>query len=138
MTDRPKLLAQLHIAKKDMALEDESYRALLQRITSKRSARDLSDGQLRQVLAEFTTLGWKKARFKKYTASHHPDVRKVFAIWGSLRDHLECKGSRAGLRAFVERLTGVSDPNFLDGKQARRVIEALKAMQTRYGVGEQQ
>lgn len=135
MTDRPKLLAQLHIAKKDMALEDESYRALLHRVTGQRSARDLSDEQLQQVLAEFTALGWKKARFKKYAASSHPDVRKVFAIWGSLRDHLTCKGSRAGLRAFVERLTGVSDPNFLDGQQARRVIEALKAMQKRYGVG---
>lgn len=137
MTKRRALLAQLHIAKKDMALEEESYRAFLLRVGGQCSARDLSDQQLQKVLAEFTALGWKKEWFKKYATSHHPDVRKVFAIWRSLRNHLTCKGSRAGLRAFVERLTGVSDPNFLDSTQARHVIETLKAMQKRYGVGEE-
>ncbi len=33
-----KLLAQLHIARKDMALEEESYRALLYRVTGQTSA----------------------------------------------------------------------------------------------------
>ncbi|MXV35811.1 MULTISPECIES: gp16 family protein [unclassified Saccharibacter] len=133
--NRQKLLAQLHIAKKDMALADESYRALLHRVTGKSSAREMSDAQIGRVLAEFSALGWKKGRFKKYAASAHPDVRKVFALWGSLKDHLDCKGSRAGLRRFVENMVGVSDPNFLDGKQTQQVIEALKAMQRRYGVG---
>lgn len=128
---RKKLLASLHIARKDMALEEESYRALLYRVTCQTSAKELTEEQLRSVLAEFERLGWKKARFRRFAAGNRPDVRKVFAIWSSLRDHLECRGSRAGLRAFVERQVGVSDPNFLNPAQAQKVIEALKAMQRR-------
>ena len=128
---RKKLLASLHIARKDMAIEEESYRALLYRVTGQTSARELTEEQLRSVLAEFERLGWKKARFRRFAAGNRPDVRKVFAIWSSLRDHLECRGSRAGLRAFVERQVGVSDPNFLNPAQAQKVIEALKAMQRR-------
>lgn len=131
---RKKLLASLHIARKDMALEEESYRALLYRVTCQTSAKELTEEQLRSVLAEFERLGWKKARFRRFAAGNRPDVRKVFAIWGSLRDHLECRGSRAGLRAFVERQVGVADPNFLNQTQTRQVIEALKAMQRRHGV----
>lgn len=131
---RKKLLAQLHIARKDMALEEESYRALLYRVTGQTSAKELTDVQLKSVLSEFERLGWKKSRFRRFAAGNRPDIRKIFAIWGSLSAHLKCGGSRAGLRAFVERMTGVSDPNFLNGIQARAVIEALKGMQQRYGV----
>lgn len=130
---RKKLLAQLHIARKDMALEEESYRALLYRVTGQTSAKELTDVQMKAVISEFERLGWKKSRFRRFAAGNRPDIRKVFAIWGSLRDHLECRGSRAGLRAFVERMTGVSDPNFLNPAQARQMIEALKEMQTRHG-----
>ena len=129
--DRKKLLASIHIARKDMALEEESYRALLYRVTGQTSAKELTDAQMKAVLSEFERLGWKPERFQRFAAANRPDVRKVFAIWGSLRDHLECRGSRAGLRAFVERQVGVSDPNFLNPAQAQKVIEALKAMQRR-------
>lgn len=128
---RKKLLASLHIARKDMAIEEESYRALLYRVTGQTSAKELTDAQMKSVLAEFERLGWKQERFKRFAAGNRPDIRKVFAIWGSLADHLECHGSRAGLRAFVERQIGVSDPNFLNPAQARQMIEALKAMQRR-------
>ena len=128
---RKKLLAQIHIARKHMALEEESYRALLYRVTGQTSAKELTDAQIKSVLAEFERLGWKPERFQRFAAANRPDVRKVFAIWSSLKDHLECRGSRAGLRAFVERQVGVSDPNFLNGAQAQKMIEALKAMQRR-------
>lgn len=132
--DRKKLLASIHIARKDMALEEESYRALLCRVTGQNSAKELTEVQLRSVLSEFERLGWKKDRFQRFAAGNRPDIRKVFAIWNSLRDHLECRGSRAGLRAFVQRQVGVSDPNFLNSEQAQKVIEALKAMQKRHGI----
>lgn len=131
MAERKRMLASIHIARKDLALEEESYRALLCRVAGQNSAKGMTNQQLGAVLAEFERLGWKKNRFQKYATASRPDVRKVFAIWGSLRDHLECRGSRAGLRAFVERMVGVADPNFLNGQQARVVIEVLKAMQRR-------
>ncbi|MXV43931.1 DUF1018 domain-containing protein [Saccharibacter sp. 17.LH.SD] len=130
--DQKRLLALVHIAKKDLALEDESYRSLLHRIAGQNSARGMTEKQLNDVLAEFKRLGWEKSpRKKRYVAANRASVRKIFVLWGSLRDHLACKGSRAGLRVFVERMTGVSDPNFLDDQKAQQVIEALKAMQKR-------
>ena len=128
---RRKMLASIHIARKDLALEEESYRALLYRVSGQTSAKELTDVQLKSVLSEFERLGWKKARFRRFSAGNRPDIRKVFAIWSSLSAHLKCGGSRAGLRAFVERQIGVSDPNFLNPAQARQMIEALKAMQRR-------
>lgn len=131
---RKKRLASIHIARKDMALEEESYRALLCRVTGQTSAKELTDAQLQSVISEFERLGWEPERFQRFAAANRPDVRKVFAIWRSLKGHLECRGSRDGLRAFVQRQVGVSDPNFLNGAQAQKVIEALKAMQRRHGV----
>lgn len=134
--DRKKLLASIHIARKDMALEEESYRSLLCRVTGQTSAKELTEVQLRSVLSEFERLGWKKGQFQRqrFAAGNRPDIRKVFAIWASLANHLECRGSRAGLRAFVKGQVGVSDPNFLNQAQAQKVIEALKAMQQRHGI----
>lgn len=131
---RKKLLASIHIARKDMALEEESYRSLLCRVTGQTSAKELTDVQLKSVLSEFERLGWKKGQFQRFAAGNRPDIRKVFAIWASLANHLECRGSRAGLRAFVHGQVGVSDPNFLNQAQARQVVEALKGMQKRHGV----
>lgn len=133
---RKNLLAQLHIARKDMALEEESYRSLLCRVTGQTSAKEMTGVQLRSVLSEFERLGWKKGQFQRqrFAAGNRPDIRKIFAIWGSLSDHLECRGSRAGLRAFVQRQVGVSDPNFLNPGQARQIVEALKSIQKRHGI----
>lgn len=131
---RKKLLASIHIARKDMALEEESYRSLLCRVTGQTSAKELTEAQLRSVLSEFERLGWKKERFQRFAAGNRSDIRKVFAIWGSLSHHLECRGSRAGLRAFVQRQVGVSDPNFLNPGQARQIVEALKSIQKRHGI----
>lgn len=129
---RNRLLAQVHLAKKFLALEDESYRSLLTRVTGQSSAGDLTEAQLREVVSEFKRLGWQEAR--QYPVARAPEVRKIFAIWNSLRGVLNCRGSRAGLRAFVERQVGVSDPNFLNGAQARQVVEALKSIQKRHGI----
>lgn len=129
---RRKLLAQVHVAKKFLALEDESYRSLLYRVTGQNSAADLTESQLRDVIAEFRRLGWPGVQ--QYPVARTPEVRKIFAIWKSLSAVLECRGSRAGLRAFVEKQTGVSDPNFLNGTQARQIVEALKSIQKRHGI----
>lgn len=129
---RKKRLASIHIARKALALEEESYRALLYRVTGQTSAKELTDAQLRDVVSEFKRLGWRGVR--QYPAARTPEVRKIFAIWKSLSGVLTCNGSRAGLRAFVERQVGVSDPNFLNGAQARQVVEALKSIQKRHGI----
>lgn len=127
-------LAKVHIARKQLALEEDSYRALLRRMTGKDSASAMAIAELDLVLNEFKRLGFSDAparRFRK--PAHHPHVRKVFALWWALKPHLQ-NGSDGALRAFVRRQTksdmtpdGVSAPEFLDPEQANLVIEGLKA-----------
>lgn len=55
---KSKYLAPIHCARRDLGMDDASYRALLQRIAGVRSARDLSPSAAQRVLDEFRRLGW--------------------------------------------------------------------------------
>lgn len=135
-TDRRRaLLAKLHIAKKDLALEEESYRALLRRITGKDSGAACLEAELEAVLAEFKRLGF--ADKKAGARSHKAYVRMIYGVWADLRPYLR-DPSKAALRSFVARQTrseerpnGVSDPEFLTPVDGNRVLEGLKAMLAR-------
>lgn len=123
---RRKLLARVAIARKQLALHDDSYRALLARVTGHESAKAASDAQLLAVIAEFERLGLKPYR----KASEKPHVRKIFALWASMRGLVQ-HPSRDALRAFVQRQTGVADPEWLSPDQANKVTEGLKAWRKR-------
>lgn len=133
--NRRGLLALVHCACKDLALSEDTYRAVLLNIGGNASARELSDLDLGRVVDHFKRLGWKpKAR------THHsdkPTVRKIWAMWldlgkaGALRNP-----SRPALRAYCKRLTGVEEPEWLDPAQAHKVIENLKSWQARLERGE--
>ena len=118
-------LAKVHIARKELRLDDETYRALLLRVTGQASSGGCSDLQLDAVLEEFKRLGWVPQQ-KGRPLSGKPHVRKIFALWTQLTPYLRNSG-REALRAFVQRQTGVADPEWLDGAQANKVTEALKA-----------
>jgi len=122
-------LARVHIARKELALDEAAYRAVLTRITGRDSAGKCSDRQLESVLDEFKRLGWTPATTRP-PQSKKPHVRLIWALWGQLRPHLR-EGSPAALRSFCLRMTLVSDPEWLDGAQANLVIEGLKAWLTR-------
>ncbi len=124
------MLAKIHLARKQMALDDETYRDLLQRVTGQRSCTTCADAELHRVLAEFQRLGWtaKPARVRSDTAQ----VRMIYAIWADLRPLLKDAGDEA-LRGFVRRQTksavhpdGVDAPEWLNGVDAAKVIEGLK------------
>lgn len=129
MSERRRLLAKVHVAKKQLALDDETYRAILERVTGKRSAGALTDHELVRVLADFRLHGWEPSR----KLSDNPHVRKVWAIWSEMcAAGVPRTPTKAALRAFVARMTGVTDPEWLTSEQANTVIEALKAWQSRH------
>lgn len=123
---RTSLIARVQMARKELALAEDSYRAILFRITGMDSAGKLDLAQLRAVIQEFERLGLKK----RVKPSGKPHVRKVFALWTALKPHLE-NPTREALRAFVKRQTGVDNPEWLSPAQANAVTEALKAWQRR-------
>jgi phage gp16-like protein len=127
---RRNLLARIHIARKEMGLDEETYRDLLRRETGASSAAALDDAGLEKALAAFRRMGWRPRRWRP--ASRKPWVRKVYALWGEAkRAGVFRDRRRSALRAFCKRQTGVEDPEWLTPQQAARVTEAFKAMISR-------
>lgn len=132
MTRSP-ALAKIHIAKKELGLADDDYRAILTRVTGQNSASKLTAPAQEAVLTEFARLGWKPG-FKSFDGkkSSKPGVRLIFGLWaecarrGAIND-----GSRKALLAFTERQTGITNPDWLTPAQASLVTEGLKAMVAR-------
>jgi phage gp16-like protein len=130
-------LAKIHIAKKALGLDDDTYRALLQRVGGVDSARDLDASARGRVLAELRRGGWKpkppRAAASRVLASE-PQARKIRALWlalfeaGAVRDP-----SETALAHYVRRQTGVERLQWLDTRQANRAIESLKGWAARVG-----
>lgn len=133
---RDPLLAQIHIARKELGLDDATYRAVLIRVARKDSSAAMSPAERRKVIAEFKRLGFRpKSKFSKRPMASKPYVRKVFALWGELkRKGIWRDPSPTSLRRFVVKLTGCDDPEWLSYPQAAIVIEALKKMKERANV----
>lgn len=136
------LRRKVQVARKQLALTDDDYRAILQRVTGQTSSTACGPAQLDDVLREFTRLGWTPAPGKaggkaRGPLSPHAQVRMIYAVWQDIRPHLAV-GDDSALRSFVERQTktdanpaGVSAPEFLDAAMANRVLEGLKAWRAR-------
>lgn len=124
-------LAKIHIAKKDLGLDDDTYRAMIRRIGGVESSAQLDAAGRRALLAEFRAGGWKpKAPRARRTRplDDAPQSRKIRALWLALFDAgvVRDPGERA-LAHYVRRQTGVEDLRWLDSRQANVVIESLKA-----------
>jgi len=136
MTSRNGLLARIHIAKKDLCLDDDAYQDCLMAATGKDSAAVMTLTQLHQALDHFKSKGWKAKKKKSFRrSSKNADVRLIYALWWDLhaKGKLDCDKSqlRAALQKFVVRMTGIENPEWISGDEARKVIEALKAMKNR-------
>jgi phage gp16-like protein len=130
---RDPLLAQIHIAKKELGMDEMSYRATLQRVTGCNSSKGMTVNQRKAVIAEMKRMGFRpKSKFNTRAASTKPYVRKVFALWGELkRKGIWREPSPQSLRRFVKNMTGCDDPEWLTYSQAEIVIEAMKKMKER-------
>jgi len=58
-TQRRNLLAQVHIAKKELCIPDGDYRDIMQREFGRESAADLKNMELKYLVAYFKEHGWK-------------------------------------------------------------------------------
>lgn len=130
--NRAAMIAKLHVARKQLAMEEESYRALLTRVAGVDSAARCDERALARVLAEFERLGFAPVRNRAQRRDARPHVRKIWAIWGDLKPLLDHADDDA-LRGFVRRQTksmknpdGIAAPEWLDPHEAKKVIEGLK------------
>ncbi|GAA5112046.1 regulatory protein GemA [Bartonella jaculi] len=124
-------LAALHMGRRALALDDETYRAMLYRLTGKYSAKDLSVLEKRLVVDEMRACGFEPKR----QVLEGKYAKKLQALWiagwnlGIIRER-----SDKALLAFVKRQTGIDHVRFLrDSDDACRAIEALKSWLQREG-----
>ncbi|MCY1669319.1 regulatory protein GemA [Rhizobium sp. SL86] len=122
-------LAALHIAKKHLGLDDDTYRAKLANLTGKTSAKDMTETERVQVLAVFRNEGFKPDNRQSSKALSGKYAKKLQALWiagynlGVFRDRRD-----SALLAFVKRQTGIDHVRFLHfPDDAHKAIEALKA-----------
>ena len=127
-----KTLATIHIAKKQLGLDDETYRDFLARETGKRSAADLTEAERRKVVLAFEQQGFKRSSKGGSRPRAHrlsgPFAAKFQALWiAAWNLGIVENASDAALIAFVKRQTGISHGRWLrHGDDATKVIEALK------------
>ncbi len=136
-------VVKVQIAKRELQLDDGTYRALLQRVTGETSSTACTDAQLDRVLDELKAKGWKawpggqkagKPERRKSRPASTPLAKKARALWISLHQLGEVRDpSEAALEAFGKRQLGVDKLQWAQASQANRLIEALKAMAERAG-----
>lgn len=123
--------AKIHIAKKDLGLTDDDYRAMLLLTVGKQSSKGMSYADLNKVLTLLQVkYGWKPKKGAKKSAN--PSSRKIWALWLALYDAkvVETKSCLS----FVKRQSGRDHPDFLSPAESNLVIEALKSWAKREGV----
>jgi len=64
-TNKSAQIAKIHIAKAQLGMDDETYRAFLQRVAGVQSSKQLTPKQLGRVLFELEKLGFKPTSSKK-------------------------------------------------------------------------
>ena len=136
---RRALLIQAQVGRKALAIDEDDWRALLERVTGQRSTRVLDDRQLRAVGAELERLGYVPQAHggggRWRPVARHAHQRKVYALWGALKRAGVWKVSDvASLAAFCRRVAQVDGVEWLNPHQATKVIEGLRAMAARAGV----
>lgn len=125
-------LAAIHVARKQLDLDEDVYRAKLVAITGKSSAKDMTEAERQDVLEAFRKVGFQPATGQKVAGRRQLTgkyAKKLQALWiagwnlGLVRDRED-----KAMLAFVKHQTGIDDTRFLhhpdDGRAA---IEGLKA-----------
>lgn len=131
--------AVINIAKAQLGLDEDSYRAMLVRVTGVASLRQMSAGQKQAVIEELKRKGFRiRSGGRSLPLASKPYIRLIHALWKSChRVGAIENGSRDALRAFCHRFIAhgddkvAVDPDLLTHAQATPIIKALKDMEAR-------
>lgn len=136
------LLAKVHLAKKQLGLDDDAYEGVLMRVAGVTSAKHCTLPQLRLVVEDFTRRGFTSQARKsgQPRRADHALARKARVMWISLshlcavrEDPDAAIRADKGLEAFARRQLGCERFQWADQNQGDRLVEALKAIAQRHG-----
>lgn len=121
-------LAQIHIAKAQLGLDEDTYRAVLKDVAGVDSASDLSAKGRRDVLKRFESKGWHRKRrpAQPKTSATNPVMGKIGALLADMKLPWRYAVGIAQQMGFqCQRL------EWLDNRQLKAVMVALINLQNK-------
>jgi len=130
---RAKDLARIHLAKKELGLDDDTYRDLLQSLTGQRSAAGLDAKGRWKVMQHLAQAGAKSAR------GDHPGKPAIVRTdKAPLISKIEAQLAEAGrpwayVHAMAKKMFKHDQIQLCDPDQLRRIVAALAYDARRHG-----
>lgn len=128
---RQRDLAKIHIAKKQLGLDEETYREMLKAVAGVASARDLNPAGRRKVIAHLSRAGFKSKKGRR-TFPGRPDFAKLYgtgklAMLQKIEAYLaEAKRPWAYVHTMAKRMCKVDRVQWCEPDQLRKIIVALQ------------
>jgi hypothetical protein len=134
LENRNAKLAVIHLAKKECALDDTAYRALIIGATGVESASQIErEDQFDSVMLAFKRLGFVSSGAITRKRSPYISRGQLFYI-RKLWEAASREKSDSALRSMVRRIGHVDDIQFLTKQSAQALILALRSMCWKAGI----
>lgn len=130
MSTRKSLIAMIHIGKARLGMDEETYRAWLEKPTGKRSSADMTFAELSKLVAELRAQGALNGAASKVIGGRGGN-RPTEAQWNFARVLAREIGLADGIEglafsSFVKRIVKIENPRFLTKEAMQKVLTALE------------
>lgn len=140
-TQRARLVKLIHVARRELDMDEDTYRLMLQNVGGADSTMRMELGKLKAVVDHLKAKGFKvRAKAQPATTSRRdrrldssPSARKVRALWlmlhqlGAVRDP-----SEQALAVYCKRIAKVDDLHWANDQQMHDLVETLKKWALRF------
>lgn len=125
---REREIRLIHVAKRELQLDDDTYRAMLWSLARVKSSKDLDFTGRKKVLDHLKARGFKVKTAPANKNASDSRYRKIRVLWKELKKRAMVeKDTDQAVRAYIKRTTGCEDFQFLNNHQISTVIESLKS-----------
>ena len=126
-------IALIHVARKQLQLTDEQYRAILKAFGGVTSSKELDKLGFEQVMQYMAALGFRSDFTRTFYGrgrgmASPGQLTLIRMLWA---EYTHGEGTDATLGKWLERSFKVSAPRFVTADLAPKVITALKKMKAR-------
>ena len=133
MNTKKILMAKIHIAKKDLGLDDDTYRDVLWRVTGKRSCKNMLIGELEAVIKDMESRGFtpkaapKHGKKPSVVGKREPLMGKIHAMLTDMGLHWNYAHGMADSMFKIRRLQWLNDSQLYKLTQALSVHQQREA-----------
>ena len=121
---RTREIAAIHAAKRDLGMDEETYRAMLRQLTGFESSAALDAVKRRKVLDHLKAKGWKGSKRRAAPAKDKaPMISKIRAL---LINHPDGAKPDAYADGIAKRMFSVERLEWCDAEQLYKIIQALE------------